>query len=301
MTPKREVLFCADTDFVVPLAVALRSLTRSQRSPEELHVTVLSLGITGDDRAKLVASASPLSVDFVAIDGQIPDEAPAVRHLSRATYGRLKGVDVLGSSVRKAVYLDADVLVRRDLEALFDFDLGASPIAAAQSVIIPHVSNPMGLRNWKSLGIPPKTPYLNAGVMVIDVERWRARDLGKRVLEYIVANRDDLSLADQDGFNAVLTGDFARLPLQWNQEHALRTAAHLGYSMFAEDEVDTAIEDPAIVHFTGPRKPWTADCHDSAKADWFTVLAETEYRDFDPPQVSSRLRAVYLMRRVLRV
>ncbi len=300
MIDRRELLLCADADFVIPLAVTLRSLARSQHSPENVHATVLSLGIPNDDQERVAKSAAPVTIDFISIDGQIPVEAPAVRHLSRATYGRLKGVDVLESNVRRVVYLDADLLIRQDLGPLFDADLGASPLAAAQSAVIPHVSNPMGLPNWRSLGMAPTTPYLNAGVLVIDVDRWREQDLGVRVLEYIIANRNRLSLADQDGFNAVLAGDFSHLPLRWNQEHALRMPAHFGYSCFAAEEVDEAVEDPAIVHFTGPSKPWKASCRDPASADWYEVLAETEYRGFTPPKVSSRLRAVYLMRRILR-
>jgi LPXTG-motif cell wall-anchored protein len=46
----RHVVVCADANYVVPLAVMLRSLAESQPALDALHVTVLSLGIGRDDR-----------------------------------------------------------------------------------------------------------------------------------------------------------------------------------------------------------------------------------------------------------
>ncbi len=113
----RHVFLCADANFVVPLAVTLRSLAESQPSPAELHVTVLSVGITLPDQHRIRAFAPPLVLDFVSIENHIPVDSPKVRHLNLAAYGRLLGVDFLTPEVQRAVYLDADVIVWDDLDS----------------------------------------------------------------------------------------------------------------------------------------------------------------------------------------
>ena len=297
----RHVFMCADRNFVVPLAVALRSLARSQPSPGDLTVTVLSIGLDADDERSLRSSAEPVQLRFVPIDNDLPPGLPRIRHLNRASYGRLVGVALLPPDVARAVYLDADLVVMDDLEPLFSSELEGTPVGAVQSPVTPQVSNPLGLRNWRALGIPPTTPYMNSGVLAIDTGAWRAQGLSDTIIEYLIEHRDAVLLADQDGFNAVLRGRFARLPLRWNVESQLRQPNHLGYSFFAAEHVDEALATPGIIHFTGPVKPWHRACTDPRRDVWFEVLRETEFRDFRPKGPMTRLRAVYFMRRVLRV
>jgi lipopolysaccharide biosynthesis glycosyltransferase len=297
----KEVFLCADNNFVVPLAVTLRSLAESQDTHSDLHITVFSLGIPPEEQTRLQVSSRPLSVEFISIEEHVQLELPSMRHLSRATYGRLVAVDLLPPGIHRAVYLDSDIIVRSNLDYLFSFDLGASPIAASQDLKTPHVSNWPGLRQWRSLGLSPTTPYMNAGVLVIDVEAWRAIGLGNAICDFALKHREYLSLADQDGFNGVLAGNFARLPLRWNQGSPLRRSNHFAYSLFAEAEVDEAINNPAIIHFTGSRKPWQRNCDDPATLDWLKLLDSTEYRGYEPPRPRNRERALHLLRKILRV
>lgn len=296
----RHLFLCADENYVVPLAVTLKSLAESQTSHESLQVTVLSLGIGPRDQERLRVSASPLMLEFISVEETVPADLPQVRYLSRAAYARLSGVDFLPSDVSRAVYLDCDLLVRADLSYLYSFDLAGHPIAAVQDQGIPQVSNPWGLRMWRNLGLSPTTPYMNSGVLVIDTEAWRARDLGTSILEFVAEHRKELSLADQDGFNAVLAGDFAPLPLRWNQQTVLREPNHLGYSFHSQLDVDEAIMDPAIIHFTGPKKPWHRSCADPSTSDWLELLQKTEFRDYEAPRPTRRARASYLWKTLRR-
>ena len=293
---------CVDRNFVVPLAVSLCSLRSSQQSPADISVTVLSIGLRSEDEARLQRSAEPLDLRFVRVhEDDIPTDLAPMRHLSRAAYGRLIGLELLATDVHRALYLDADIVVMDDLGALFWFDLDGAAVGAVQSQVIPHVSNPLGLRRWRTLGLSPTTPYLNSGVLVIDAEAWRREGLSKAVMQFLIENRDALSLGDQDGLNAILRGRFARLPLRFNVETQLREANHLGYSFFGADEVDEALENPAILHFSGPSKPWHRGCTDPARDEWLKVLRSTDFADYQPSAPAKRLRAVWLLRRLLRV
>ena len=143
---ERHVFLCADSNYVVPLAVTLRSLAESQTAPQVLRITVLSVGISSRDQERVRESVPTLALNFIPIDDLLPSNLPTMRNLSTATYGRVYGVEALPPHVGRAVYLDADTIVCDDLEFLFSFDLDGAPIAATQSLITPFISVAPGQR-----------------------------------------------------------------------------------------------------------------------------------------------------------
>lgn len=289
--PIRHVMMCADANFAVPLAVTLRSIARSRNSTHSLRITVLSLGIPSDDQERIRLSAKPVSVEFVDIDQMLPQDLPTTTNLSRAAYGRLKGVDVLPQDVERAVYLDADLLVLEDLGFLFEVPLDGSAVAAIRSPSIPFVSSRLGVGNWQSLGLQPDTPYLNSGVMVIDTIPWQDRKIGDTVIDYVMRYPNHIVLADQGGLNAVLRGEFRRLPLRWNQLHSFRNGWNFDEkisSLYSQEDIEAGVTNPAIVHFSSAWKPWHERGKDPATSLWWEILSETEYRDYRP-SIATRL------------
>ena len=133
---------------------------------------------------------------------------------------------------------------------------------------------------------------MNAGVLAIDTEEWRAQGLADAIHQYVDTHGDVLTLEDQDGLNTVLRGHFARLPLRWNVEAQLRELNHLGYSFFDEAEVDEAPHAAGHHPLHRPGKPWHRECTDPARDEWFKVLRETEFHDFRPKPPLARRRAV---------
>ena len=299
---ERHVFLCADSNYVMPLAVTLRSLAESQTAPEVLRITVLSVGISSRDQERVRESVPTLALNFIPIDDLLPSSLPTMRNLNRATYGRLYGVDLLPPHVDRAVYLDADTIACDDLEFLFSFDLDGAPIAAAQDLTAPFISVAPCQTQWRAAGISPHAPYMNAGVLAIDTAAWRQRDLGSLIIDAAFRYRDSIRVADQDGFNIALAGEFARLPARWNAGTSLRRPApHFGYALFGEDEIDSAVEDPAIIHFWGGQKPWHWGCPDSAASSWLDLVSRTAFRGFRLPSRPMKQILVAAGRRVLRV
>ena len=70
---------------------------------------------------------------------------------------------------------------------------------------------------WKRLlKLPAEAAYFNSGVLLINLDGWRSRDLGREILDWIAANPDKITLADQDAINAVLWQAITPLPDCWN-------------------------------------------------------------------------------------
>jgi hypothetical protein len=92
------------------------------------------------------------------------------------------------------------VFIRRDLTPLLTTDLDGAPLGAVRDYAIDTTAHP-----WAQIeGGTQARPYLNAGVLVIDVPLWRRTGLGDRALRYVEDHGESPSWDDQRALNAVI-------------------------------------------------------------------------------------------------
>lgn len=174
------------------------------------------------------------------------------------------------------------MLVRADVTSLWDIDLGDAAFGAVQDLGCLTVSEPrFGLRKYEELGLPHDRPYCNAGVLLIDLLRWRAERVSQRVIEYVASHPDDVQWPEQDGLNVVAGDRWKPLDPRWNSLlGSLRTSSALSWS---DDRTDPRTlsrfaVDPAIVHFIGPAKPWLGRTGHPFEGEYAEMLAKTAFR-----------------------
>ena len=113
----------------------------------------------------------------------------------------------------RAIYLDADMLVTEDLGPLWDIQLN-SAVGAVLDAHIVWAASPSMWRPWREEGLPPLTPYLNTGMMLIDLARWRDQKLTEYTLDFLT--KYELPCVDQDALNLALRGDFDQIHPRYN-------------------------------------------------------------------------------------
>ncbi|MEV4948929.1 glycosyltransferase family 8 protein [Streptomyces sp. NPDC053755] len=269
--------FAVDEAYALPLAVAGRSLIDHLAGDDPLEFVVLDLGISERSRGRLVAAwAHRASVGFLRLpsprdlDGLPLSDHEFVPHLNRNVYGRWFLPELLPPVYRRMIYLDADVLVLGDASLLWHVALGGHPFAAAQDKGIPYVSSPYGVPDYRELRLSARAKYFNAGVMVIDLDRWRKLRIRERALSY-ARTHPAMRFADQEALNAVAAGRWAEFPRAWNCP--------------AEDEIFEEGQGarPRIIHFLGPGKPWLGASHATrCQAVYGTYLRRTGWPTESP-------------------
>jgi lipopolysaccharide biosynthesis glycosyltransferase len=200
------------------------------------------------------------------------ERMPLGEHFTEATYYRLLLPDLLPSKVSKLVYLDSDVIVRHPIEDLWAVNLDEHGTGA---VLNPRAVNygEMGLRNEKD--------YFNAGVLVMDLDRWRKQRVHRRALQFAAKFHGQLPCADQDALNHVLAGAWKRLDLRWNQQYKffIHSAAYLRVPWFALWRARSA---PYIVHYSTNTKPWHSSNQHPWRSFYFEQLDRTHYSGWRP-------------------
>lgn len=257
MGPSKRLAVVAATDdgFAFPTAVMVASLGTASAPGRALDLYILDGGMTSATVARferalshVVDRARQRGVDLqpVRIKPNV-DSVSALTthaHLSASTYLRLLIPDLLPPTTGRVLYLDGDIVVCRDVGELFGLDLGGAPAAAAPNVTKPTIG--ANMRSHAERGLDPSATYVNAGVMVLDLDRWRADGLGSAVLEDLRKHEHLYQFHDQCGLNAVLQNQWAPLPPEWN----VQTGSP------ATKSSPPPLSAVAALHFTGRHKPW---------------------------------------------
>lgn len=283
----------ADEGYAMPTAVAIRSALDHLDPTRDPHVYVLTIDMTAETTERLHESvARPgVCITFIPVPADRFDHLPVRHLLTRTAYCRLLLPELLAGFDR-VLYLDGDVLVRHDVGPLFDLDLKGASTAGARDHGLWYMSSRGGVAGAGD--VPPDAPYVNTGVLVMDLKAWRERRIAERV-EALRAVTETPGELDQDSINVTIVGDVVLLDPRWNvQTPALINTWAAGpwpYRVpdgelpcpFTAEEIKAMRADPWIVHFTTARKPWEPASGNPYQREWRRVLEQTSWWMSPPP------------------
>jgi lipopolysaccharide biosynthesis glycosyltransferase len=255
-------------------AVAVRSALENSTPGTVFNIYVVHDDLPEAVQARLAESWDTadrqVQIFFIAVDLANATDLVRSRTLSRMSYARLLLGEALPSSVERCLYIDTDMLFELDVAELFAEDLKGKIVAA-----VPDGSEEWDREQLSRLGVE-SDHYFNAGLLLIDVVRWRSARVGVRALEYCRRARPELVgpfrfgsfFWDQDALNYVLAGQVLSLPSRWNT-----WAVNLNEYM------------PVVIHLiTGP-KPWDSDYAGRFSSQFFAYLDRTTFRGQRPTRL----------------
>ena len=166
----------------------------------------------------------------------------------------------------RGIFLDADILVERDIGELFDTDMKGKLIGAVPERnwrINYNKNEPLGSAfgtmgtadYYKSLGFDPDQEYYNAGVMLLDMaglRKYRIRDI---IVDH---KNDNLLYSDQDFLNVYLHHLFLTLDSSWN-------------NVIQSKE----LPERQLLHYIN--KPWRNSSVNLPEKHYWTALRETPW------------------------
>jgi lipopolysaccharide biosynthesis glycosyltransferase len=244
--PCPVVLACDDA-YGMPLATTLRSLVDANKPSWPIECYVLSDRISDKTRGRVVASLPEGAAVIHWIPVELDDFADysTAAHISRITYARLLLPRLMPGHVRTLLYLDTDLLIFDDLRSLCAKSMELRPLAAAEDGFMDRAikQNRAGYERLPRVG-----RYFNAGVLLVDLERWREDRIPEKAAAYLAAHPDS-PYSDQDALNVACDNQWAALDVRWNfQEHRFESIA----GRIERERI-------AIVHFVTNEKPWIAN------------------------------------------
>lgn len=245
-----------DHNYVVPAAVTIASAldTCQYEGPE---VFVIDLGLSKYD----IDFVSGLSDKVRVITPSARDVRDLQRFSSRGyvnwtTYGRLLVPALLPLESSRVIYIDCDTLVLRDITDLWNKPLEGKPLGAVLDYWMPE-SHIAKLFDSQATGRGEPGRYFNAGVLLMDLDGWRAEAVADRTME-LLERSDPFLFLDQDALNLVLCESWTTLPQLWNDFALDPSKSPKADSRAATDPdyLRASIRRSAVLHFVGKLKPW---------------------------------------------
>lgn len=245
MPSRITIALACDQRYAMPLATTLRSIVDSNVLHWPLNFHVLVADFPEQVRRRVAESlpAGAANINWIAVDVSEFRAFSTVPGISTMTFARFLVPHAVPEAVTRILYLDTDILVIDDLAALWSLDLGDAVIGA----VIDGIDLKVKTNSELVAAVPRVANYFNAGVLLIDLPRWKAERISERALQYL-RRVPDSPFSDQDALNVACDGRWKALDARWNfQAHLRVRIADLAPG-----------ERPAIVHFITNLKPWLA-------------------------------------------
>ncbi len=177
------------------------------------------------------------------------DNAPTTSRYPKEIYYRIFAAKYLPDDMDRILYLDPDIIVNGSIKELYELDFEDYFFAAAS-----HIRRVLHKVNELRLGMDEDSPYINSGVMLMNLKRLREEQDYQDVLDFIEKRKNVLSLPDQDIISTLYGSKIYTLDsFRYNMTELL-FMLHSPYEKSLN--MDWIREHSVIIHYCGRNKPW---------------------------------------------
>ncbi len=245
-----NILVTLDKGYIHPLSVMLKSLIISNKNTDfDVYVMNTELEKQDFEYIKSFVPYKRLNIIDLKVNNCLPDTAPVTDRYPVEMYYRIFAAKFLPETVEKILYLDPDLVVLKSLRPLYNTNMEENYFAAAS-----HVGRVLTKVNNLRLSTEDGDPYINSGVMLMNIKLLREQQDFTKVFDYIEKNKNLLILPDQDVISAVYGDRIMEIdPFVYNMTERL-----LIHPDAIEKKIDMAwvAQNTAVIHFCGRNKPW---------------------------------------------
>jgi lipopolysaccharide biosynthesis glycosyltransferase len=241
---KTNIVFFSDRNMLPGLHAALVSLMKSFEG-EQTQVVIFCDNLDEKEKGKITDTwnrnyTTNLSLSLRDMPEIVLPEGTDTLHGNITTYGRLFLGQWLDDEVEKVVYLDSDLIVQYNVQNI------ANSITDDYTLYVDGYGK--RLYSWdndlyESAGLSLEGLCFNAGVLGINLNRWRKNNYLEKCFDVMRKYQGNLKSADQSVLNIVCAEDFYSLGNDIN----FQLQANTVYNDYNKQK---------IYHFVGSPKPF---------------------------------------------
>lgn len=264
MDNKIIIVCSGNKNYITPMKVMLKSVVINTVTP--INVFILIFDWKEEDKKSFQYTFINDQVHFTFIEVEQYEclkNFKTNQDITIESYFRLFIPKLLPSTINHIIYLDGDIIVEGDIQELWNIPMKDKSIMAVPEMFsgAHFVSSPYALRTYKDLKIPKWNRYFNAGVLKINIDKWRNKDITSKIVNYLIEYKDKILWHDQDGLNAVLWDDWEELPYEWNVMTALFYEEDYNRIEIDKETATYMMKFPKLIHYTNSEdKPWKDTC-----------------------------------------
>ncbi len=258
---KIHLILAADNNYAQHMGVAIISVLENSKYKEDLvfHVIENSISKTNVRKIESIATKYKCQINFYKIDIEKTSNFPEYNYMTKASYFRLFIHQLLPSDIEKVIYLDCDIVALGEIKELYDIDVTNYMFAAVEDVKAKRI-----LRNYF---YPNLNNYFNAGVLVINLKKWREKIDIEGIYQFVDKYKQEIKNNDQDILNCLFLSDWKQIERKYNYDNRLN---------FKKLKVDDII----LLHYSCRIKPWSYLYTRKEKSHYIKHLKNSPWHDF---------------------
>lgn len=232
-------------NFLEPLIVMGTSLAFNNKE-NKIVFNIFHEDFTDEDINKIKEKLKKyinMELKFFYISKDMVEGLPLIQHFRLATYFRVLSPMIL-KDLNKLLYLDADMIIDGNIRKLWEINIDNYVLAAVREEAVGDLD--------KRLNIPTNYKYFNAGTVLLNLKKIREEKIFEKVLSYLKENSSEMLYLDQDALNALIYKEWLEIDEKWNYHNTFVLKRF-------EKLENVLLDEPIIIHYTGPLKPWHSE------------------------------------------
>lgn len=251
-----NILMTINEKYIEQLNILLNSIQLSNKD-ENFNVYILYMDSLDKkaDEIKRGLDLSKMSINLIHVSESDVSFCPVYeKRYPLEIYLRIFATRYLPENLDRILYLDADTLVINKLDELYNMEFEGNYYIATT-----HIQKLLHKFNEIRLNITEDEPYINTGVLLINLEELRKIQIEEMVVGYVKKNKRKLMLPDQDIITAIF-GDKIKLVDELKYNLGDRSVRLYNLKHVKEPiDIEWIERNTVIIHYYGRNKPWNDD------------------------------------------
>lgn len=265
-----NIAYVSDNNYADIMGVSITSLFENNKNCNEINVFIIDNNISKENKNKLnqLSIKYNRNITFIPFPdlSKLIDVEINVRSWSISAFGRLFLELLIPDNIDKILYLDCDTLINDSIKELYETDIkekycGMTPYMQSLANLI--------------VGLNAEDQWLNSGIMLISLNKWRENKLYKKFIKFINERNGDIPLVDEGVLNGTIHSQTMKLPYKYNvycqmfyYKSSQKAKSHNKYiricnGFWDDNTLNIIRNNPVIVHFTNSDyyfRPWIKPC-----------------------------------------
>lgn len=251
-----HIFYAPDNNHAKLAFISILSILENTESKIEINILHSNLSEKNIEMFQKLDNFKNCTISFEKINENNFKNFPTVKWVTLEAWYRII-IPKLRKDINKALYLDCDTLILKDITQLFNVDISNYLLAGIKDVINSN-------KNAKKLNCKNKN-YVNSGVLLINCKKWRDEKIYEKIENLVLDNSID---NDQDAINKTTDNNKLLLHQKFNYLEVWWQNNRFEYKNQEKKDYLEAKNNPFIIHFTGI-KPNLLKCKHSYKNLWW--------------------------------
>lgn len=302
MSNTLSVCYTSDNNYAHILGTAIYSLLLNNINIEKIYIYILDNGISDSNKDIInkIVNKFRRRCCFIDVSKQLTDvvNCNAASYGGFSTYARIYIQRFLPKNIERLLFIDTDTLVLNSLESIMNIDLSHYVLAAVKDTVTLEYRHGLRMKDNDS--------YFNAGILYINMNRWRNEGIEKQLLGLLPKIAPYCIYADQDLINIVLKNEVYVLPIKYNcmavplilkLKDVFQIFKLNRDNYYTTKDVEQSLKNPYIIHFNSGlgSRPWIKESRHPYCNQWLKMHKQAYGYNF------VRLKSVGKRKKIIKI